>query len=175
MIKHIGLMTILYIFIVLQLSNPLYGDDLYWDVLIYCDGKAPATGTHWKAIVPDLNELVVNFKLIGQVGAKKLFHCRLDKAGQYGRIKNYIDNHPELGIKYWVGTGDQCYVQLYQDSENQAIAMRALKYPVEVEIEGITSIMYVSVYDAINTYGVSAATIQANPQLLAPSYRWLGE
>lgn len=155
----------------LLFAMPAFGDEAYWDVLIYCDGTAPAGGTHWKAIVPDLNELVVNFKLIGQVEAKRLFHCRLDKAGQYGRIKSYIDNHPELGIKYWYGTGDGCYTQLYQDGENQAIAIRALKYPVEIG----GTIQYVTVYDAINTYGVSPTTIQANTHLLAPSYRWLGE
>lgn len=134
-------------------------------VILYCNGKAPDTGTHWKDEIPALaaSEVIRDFSLIEKQGAKRVFHCLVEKNAQLPRIVAWIDNYNDGKSDadkswYWPGkTADAAYAALWQDGSSfaHAIAERVLWYPIEVEIEGQMVTQFVTVYVAINMHDVS--------------------
>jgi len=60
-------------------------------------------------------------------------------------------------VWFWTGnSSEEAYTKLWKDENAFAhtIAEKILRYPVTVEIEGDMVILFVSVFDAINTHGV---------------------
>lgn len=130
--------------------------------ILYCEAKAPDEGTHWKDEVPKLeaSEIIRDFTLIGKQGTKRVFHCLVEKNAQLPRILAWIDSYNDgktdpNKIWYWYGqSSDEAYRSLWQDANAFAhsVAERVLIYPVEIEPDVWA---LVTVYDAINTYGVT--------------------
>lgn len=122
----------------------------HFHVLIYCDFREPGVvgelKEHWKPEIPALGPMVItNFMIVAKEGSKRVFHCLIQSDSHWQPVKNYIDNHPELGILYWWGrTTKQVYTNLWQD--NKAIAKRVLLYEVP-EVGTVTA------YDAETIYG----------------------
>ena len=144
--------------------------------LILCDGTAPPTDTdgvpvHWKTIIPKLKstEIIRDFQLIAEQGAKKLFYCLLEKNEQWPRVVQWIQDNPLEGIEWWVGnTPDEMWKKLWQD--NRAVAIRVLKYKVQTtDEEGNAVNRLVTVKEAEDTFGVTI-----DPKLIKPPIQCYG-
>jgi len=133
--------------------------------ILYCNSKAPPAGRHWKGELPALatSEVIRDFALIARQGAKRVFHCLVEKNKQLPRITVWIDNFnagkaDAAKIWYWSGrTAGAAYTALWRDKSSfaHAVAERVLRYPVRVG----GALRIVTVHEAINTH--SAAIVPA--------------
>jgi hypothetical protein len=137
------------------------------NIILYCNSKAPEViddvAEHWKDKIPALgtSEVIRDFYLLGEEGGKRVFHCLVEKNNQLPRIASWIDNYNDGKsnvdkIWYWFGrTAKDVYSNLWSDSSSFAhlIAEKVLRYPVFIDEE--TGQVLVSVYEAINTHGVT--------------------
>lgn len=152
-------------FLLIATSASAYSQSLH--VLIYCDYRAPGVigelKEHWKPEIPSLGPMVIrDFMIVASQGSKRMFHCLINKDSNWAPVKNYIDNHPELGILYWWGkSARKAYKSLWQD--NLTIAKRVLRY--EVCVGDPCENRTVTVYDAETVYGETIDTNKILPAM----------
>jgi len=133
------------------------------NVILYCNGRAPEEGDHWKDELPALEgtEVIRDFHLVAKQGLKRAYHCLMERNEQLPRVKNWIDAYnvgkPDADkIWYWSGkTVEEAYTKLWQDENNfaHAVAERVLRYPVTVEGEFGPETRLVTVHEVIVGYG----------------------
>lgn len=142
------------------------------DVLVYANLRTLAQGElykHWSGKILDfgaLGEVVKNYYVVATEAGKVLAHCRVERSAQLLRIRNYIDAHPELGIRYWA-----TYRALWLDNTTlgKAVAARTLRYPVQkTDSQGTTYTASVTVKEARD------AGITINPLLVQLPHQWAG-
>jgi hypothetical protein len=122
-----------------------------------------------RSILTDKYDVLINYMKLVEQNGKYVFQVLLDSSGKLPNIRAWIDSYNEGKaaadrIWYWYGdTAEDAYAALWKDEAAfaHAVAERVLLYPVQVDVEGETVMRRVSVYDAINTYGVTI-----NPQIL---------
>ena len=159
------------------------------NVILYCNGRAPEivgeVSEHWKSEIPALeaSEVIRDFMLIGKQGAKRVFHCLVEKEpgnlGQIKRIIDYVENYNDGKaiqdqILFWSArTADEAYTKLWQDRVTdpfiETIAKKILRYPVDTLCDGEPCTLIVSVEDAEDVYGETI-----DPQKILVPHRFLG-
>jgi hypothetical protein len=122
------------------------------------------TYKHWSGKVLDLgplDEIIMDYYVVATSADKVMAHCRVEVSQESKKIRDYIDAHPELGVKYWMS-----YKDLWQN--DRTIAKRALRYLVQKTEGNLTYMTLVSVLEA-EQLGITI--IPAN--ILVP-HQWAG-